>query len=143
MRSLSLQALADAVGRRGHAVLIDLQYGDTTAERSEFERRSGIRLQHWDEALEAYDETAALVCALDLVVSVCTSVVHLSGALGRPVWVLTPAVPEWRYQRHGAAMPWYPSARLFRQAAFGEWSLPLERVVAGLRVEFGSRVRRA
>ena len=67
------------------------------------------------------DQTAALVCALDLVVSVCTSLVHLGGALGRPVWVLAPVSPEWRYGFAGEAMPWYPSVRLFRQARYGEW----------------------
>ena len=58
---------------------------------------------------------AALVCALDLVVSVQTSIVHLGGALGAPAWALIPEVPEWRYGASGETMPWYPSVTLFRK----------------------------
>ena len=79
-----------------------------------------------------YDETAALVSALDLTVSVCTSVVHLTGALGRPVWVLAPQAPEWRYGTRGEAVPWYPSARVFRQEDYGEWDPVMRRVAAEL-----------
>ena len=54
--------------------------------------------------------------------SVCTAVVHLSGALGRPVWVLAPVVTEWRYLDKGERMPWYPSVRIIRQEKIGDWS---------------------
>ena len=74
-----------------------------------------------------------LVSALDLTISVCTAVVHLSGALGRPVWVLAPDSPEWRYGRAGAGMPWYPSARVFRQARHGDWDSVLNPVGEKLR----------
>jgi hypothetical protein len=70
---------------------------------------------YWSAAIDHYDETAALVTALDLVISVQTAVVHLAGALGKPAWVLVPAVPEWRYLKSGDSMPWYSSLRLFRQ----------------------------
>jgi ADP-heptose:LPS heptosyltransferase len=79
-----------------------------------------------------YEETAALVSALDLVISVCTAVIHLGGALGRPVWVMAPYSPEWRYGIAGEEMPWYPSVRVFRQAAFGEWDAVVERVAQSL-----------
>jgi hypothetical protein len=72
------------------------------------------------------------VCALDLVVSVCTSLVHLAGALGRPVWVLAPLSPEWRYGISGETMPWYPSVRLFRQRAYAEWAPVVGRAAAEL-----------
>jgi hypothetical protein len=82
--------------------------------------RSG-RLIHWDDALADYDRTAALTASLDVIVSVCTALVHLGGALGRPVLCMTPFVAEWRYGKDGVAMPWYPSVRLVRQSAPGDW----------------------
>lgn len=108
---------------------IDLQYTDCRAELAALKDKHGIEIVHWQEALDDYDETAALVSALDLIISVQTAVVHLSGALGKPVWVMVPVVPEWRYQQKGDSMLWYSSARLFRQSAPGEW-LPVVDAVA-------------
>jgi hypothetical protein len=93
-------------------------------------------VHHWPEALADYDETAALLCALDLSVSATGSVVHLAGALGRPVWVMVPWLPEWRYGSAGEAMPWYPCARLFRQDAHSSWAPVIEQVSAELAVRF-------
>ena len=107
---------------------VSLQYGDVRDDL----RAAPIEISHWQEAIDDYDETAALVCALDLVVSVCTAVIHLSGALGRPVWVMAPVSPEWRYGMSGD-MPWYPSARLFRQRSFGEWGTVADQVGSALR----------
>jgi len=109
---------------------ISLQYGDTTAALEELASRHGRRVTHWQEAIDDYDETAALVTALDLVISVQTAVVHLTGALGRPAWVMVPYCPEWRYGFTGESMRWYPSVRLFRQPSFGEWE-PVVNAVAG------------
>ena len=86
------------------AAFINLQYGDCDAERERLARRHGITLHHWREAIDDYEETAALACALDLTVSICTAVVHVCGAQGRPVWVLTPVTPEARYGRRGPGM---------------------------------------
>ena len=71
---------------------MSLQYTDCREELAAFERDHGIPIHHWPEAIDDYDQTAALVCALDLVVSVQTAIVHLGGALGKPVWVMVPAV---------------------------------------------------
>jgi tetratricopeptide (TPR) repeat protein len=109
---------------------VDLQYGDTRAEREQL--CGGGELHRWREAIEDLDETAALISSLDLVVSVCTTVVHLAGALGRDVWVMVPQCPEWRYLAQGERMPWYPSARLFRQQEPG-WTALLARIDAALR----------
>lgn len=117
------------------AVFVSLQYTDCAAELEALRARQGIDVHHWQEAIEDYEETAALAGALDLVVSVCTALVHLTGALGRPAWVLVPAVPEWRYLREGERMPWYPSVRLFRQERVGEWGEAIGRV-AGLLHDF-------
>ena len=72
--------------------------------------------------------------ALDLTVSVCTAVIHLNGALGRPVWVMVPSVPEWRYGREGESMPWYPSVRLFRQRSSNDWDDVFSAVARALAV---------
>jgi ADP-heptose:LPS heptosyltransferase len=111
---------------------VSLQHGDTRAERERFAVEHGQRFAHWDEAAGNLDEMAALIAALDLVISVQTATVHLAGALGKPVWVAIPAVAEWRYLEHGDTLPWYPSARLFRQDRPGEWGPVLDRIGAVL-----------
>ena len=75
--------------------------------------------------------------ALDLIISVDTSVAHLAGALGRPVWILLSAVPEWRWMLERTDTPWYGSARLFRQRRADEWPAIFAEVAAALadRVE--------
>jgi hypothetical protein len=78
-------------------------------------------------------ELAALMSCLDLVISVDTMAVHLAGALGRPVWNLLCAAPDWRWMRQGERTPWYPSMRLFRQPVLGEWEPVIERVICELR----------
>jgi Flp pilus assembly protein TadD len=120
VRSIDLERLLPVLQVPGVS-FVSLQYTDCVEEVERLEREHGIRVHHWREALEDYEETAALTVALDLVISVQTAVVHLSGALGRPVWTLVSAAPEWRYQRRGESMPWYPSVRLFRQEHLGEW----------------------
>ena len=70
---------------------ISLQYTkDAAAELSVLREARGVEMTRWPDAIDDYDETAALVSAIDLVISVCTTVIHLGGALGRPVWVMTP-----------------------------------------------------
>jgi len=115
---------------------VSLQYGDCAEDLETLRRETGIEVVHWPEAIADYEETAALCVALDLTVSVCTAVIHLNGGLGRPVWVMVPAVPEWRYGVEGDAMPWYPSVRLVRQAVRGDWSDVFSRVAGDLRTRF-------
>ena len=115
LRSIALRDLAPILRTPGFH-FVSLQYGECAEEIAQA-RSEGLVLEHWQEAIDDYDETAALCTALDLTVSVCTAVIHLNGALGRPVWVMVPSVPEWRYGRDGESMPWYPSVRLFRQRA--------------------------
>jgi len=71
--------------------------------------------------IEDFVDTMAVVAALDLVVTVDTSVAHLAGAMGRPVWILLPYAPDWRWLLDRSDSPWYPSARLFRQWSPGDW----------------------
>ncbi|AWV04221.1 glycosyltransferase [Burkholderia sp. JP2-270] len=84
------------------------------------------------DALTDFAETAALIDTLDLVISVDTSVAHLAGALGRPVWVLLPRVPDWRWLLERDDCPWYPAATLFRQMRPGDWPAVVERVAGAL-----------
>lgn len=83
--------------------------------------------------LTDFAETAAAISAMDLVISVDTSVAHLAGALGRPVWTLLPHAPDWRWMLDRTDSPWYPSMRLFRQATRGDWAGVVSRVIEELR----------
>ena len=78
--------------------------------------------------LRDFADTAALMEALDLVITVDTSVAHLAGALGRPVWILLPYCPDWRWMVGRDDSPWYPTARLYRQPSPGDWDSVLRRV---------------
>jgi tetratricopeptide (TPR) repeat protein len=82
--------------------------------------------------LRSFADTAALLQALDLVIAVDTSVAHMAGALGRPVWILLPFAPDWRWMVERDDSPWYPSARLYRQGADRAWGPVLARVRADL-----------
>ena len=81
-----------------------------------------------DEASGRFMDTAAVMCNLDLVVTSDTAMPHLAGALGVPVWVALPFSPDWRFLLEREDSPWYPSMRLFRQTAFGEWPAVFERI---------------
>lgn len=127
-RSFSLETMLPVLAIAG-AQWINLQYGQRAEEIAALAAKHGIQVNDWPEAIDGdYDETAALVSALDLVISVCTSVIHLTGALGKPAWVMTAKVPEWRYGIAGEAMPWYPSVRLFRQDVQGQWGPVIGRI---------------
>jgi tetratricopeptide (TPR) repeat protein len=88
----------------------------------------GGRLLDASPHLFSYAESAALIANLDLVVSVDTSVAHLAGALGKPVWALLDSNAEWRWMRHREDTPWYPTMRLFRQTTIGDWSAVMQSV---------------
>lgn len=107
---------------------VGLQHGACEEDYRELAARSAVRIAHWQAAIDDLDETAALVTALDAVVCVCSTLVHLGGALGARVLVAVPASPEWRYRDAGDTMPWYPAVRLFRQARAGDWQTALTAV---------------
>ena len=92
----------------------------------------GLVLHDWTAALNDFADTAALVEALDLVVSADTAVAHLAGALGKPVWVLNRYDACWRWLRDRTDSPWYPTARLFRQTRHGDWDPVIAEVVVAL-----------
>ncbi|MEO5352809.1 MAG: tetratricopeptide repeat-containing glycosyltransferase family protein [Magnetococcus sp. XQGC-1] len=84
------------------------------------------------DALSDFAETAAILANLDLLLSIDTSTAHLGGALGRPVWLLLPFAPDWRWSLDPEHTPWYPAMRLFRQTRPNSWQEPLRAVVAAL-----------
>jgi len=81
-----------------------------------------LSIQYFGEEIEDFTDTAALCSLMDLVISVDTSVAHLSGALGRPTWILLPFVPDWRWLLDRDDSPWYPSVKLIRQTSKGDWA---------------------
>lgn len=80
-----------------------------------------------------FADTAAIMANLDLVISSCTATAHLAGALGRPVWIALPRVPDWRWLTGREDSPWYPTARLFRQERAGDWAGVFARIGAALQ----------
>jgi tetratricopeptide (TPR) repeat protein len=105
---------------------ISLQKGlrDADAQTLAADSRLIDLAQHFAD----FDDTAAAIAALDLVISVDTSVAHLAGALGRPVWVLLPYCPDWRWLLDRSDSPWYPTAELIRQSRIGDWDSVIEQV---------------
>jgi Tfp pilus assembly protein PilF len=89
-------------------------------------------LLHFGDELSTFSDTAALISNLDLVISVDTSVAHLAGALGKPVWVLLSFIGDWRWLCDREDSPWYPTARLFRQDSTRAWDNVIARVHAAL-----------
>jgi tetratricopeptide (TPR) repeat protein len=112
-RSLELETLRPLLAQPG-ACFVALEYLDCSAEVEAFNRAGSERVTWWPEVRDSLDEAAALIAALDLVVTVTTATAHIAGALGRPVWVLVPSVPSWRYLWRGDTMPWYPTMRILR-----------------------------
>ena len=107
-----------------------------------------VSLQTWEAARQADDapmpimdcsaglkdfsDTAALVDNLDLVITCDTSVAHMAGGMGKPVWILLPWQADWRWHADGNTTEWYPSARLYRQPSLGDWEAVLAEVCADL-----------
>ncbi len=84
------------------------------------------------DRFEDFSDTAGAIENLDLIISVDTAIAHLAGAMGKPVWLLLPLVPDWRWLLHREDSPWYPTIRIFRQVRYGDWQTVLQRVVSQL-----------
>ena len=128
-RSLSLAQLAP-LASVPDVQFVSLQLGEPAAEARE--APAGMRLADWTAELADFADTAALVAGLDLVVTVDTAVAHLAGALGRPVWILSRFDGCWRWLQDRDDSPWYPTARLFRQPAPGDWDTVIAGIAAAL-----------
>ena len=96
-------------------------------------------IHHLGEQLNDFADTAALVELIDVVVTADTSVAHLAGAMGKAVWILLPFNPDWRWLLDREDSPWYPTARLFRQPAIGDWVSVIDRVREELVQQFDAR----
>ncbi|MBL8771891.1 MAG: tetratricopeptide repeat protein [Phenylobacterium sp.] len=137
-RSLSLGALGPVLDLPG-CEFVSLQYGDVESEVAAANHGRAQPIRIFPAAdIDDFDDLAGLVANLDLVVSVQTTLVHLTGALGRTCLTLIPHVAEWRYTAAGPAMPWYRSVRLFRQAAPGDWAPVLAEVAAAVAARLES-----
>jgi tetratricopeptide (TPR) repeat protein len=118
-RSLTLESLAPLAEVPG-VEFVSLQMGEPAEQARQ--ARAGLRLIDLTAEIGDFEDTAALIGHLDLVISVDTSVAHLAGALGKPVWMLNRFDTCWRWLREGETSAWYPSLRQFRQPAPGDWT---------------------
>jgi hypothetical protein len=125
MRLRDLLPLTD-MGATFVSLQKDVRAGDIETLKS-------CNMIQFGEQLGDFSDTAALISQLDLVISVDTSVAHLAGALGKPVWILLTHAPDWRWLLDRDDSPWYPTARLFRQRESREWG----SVVTHLREALG------
>jgi Flp pilus assembly protein TadD/ADP-heptose:LPS heptosyltransferase len=121
-RSISAEMLCETL-RPFEATLVPL-----VKENSPLCRPENVEETRWCDLtgrIQDFEDTAALISYLDLVVTVDTAVAHLAGALGKPVFTLLPSAPDWRWLNSGDTTPWYPTMRLFRQTQPGSWKDPL------------------
>jgi tetratricopeptide (TPR) repeat protein len=132
-RSLPL-ALLEPMLRMEGIHFYSLQMGQERAQLAACE----APITDLSEGIEDMADTAALMTHLDLVIAVDTSVVHLAGALGKPVWVMLPSAPDWRWMLHRENSPWYPTMRLFRQTILNDWKGVVRRVCDQLSREVES-----
>ena len=128
-RSIALADLLPAL-QGSDATLVSVQREVRPADAAVLQGRNDI--VHFGEALQDFSDTAALIANLDLVIAVDTSVAHLAGALAKPVWVLLPFIPDWRWLLDRDDSPWYPTARLFRQDDSRRWDGAVARLGAAL-----------
>lgn len=131
-RSMALSALKPLFGLR--ADFVSLQKEVREADRAEL---PGLAMLDVSAQLHDLADTAAVIANLDLVISVDTSVAHLAASLGKPVWLLLPHVAEWRWLKGREDSPWYPSMRLFRQTAPGDWAGLIHQVREALQMARG------
>jgi hypothetical protein len=138
-RSTALTAWMPLLRQHGLA-FVNLQYGDCRAELAAVQNQAGVEVFHDEtvDPLKDLDGFAAQTAAMDLVISIDNSTVHMAGALGVPVWVLLPAVPDWRWMLGRSDSPWYSSVRLFRQPAAGAWTPVIDTVARELGRLFGA-----
>ncbi len=128
-RSTTLESFAGLAAIDG-VRLISLQKGADISSASFKVESLG---EDFDTGPGAFMDTAAVIRNLDLVVTIDTSVAHLAGALGAPVWIAIKLAPDWRWEDKGETNPWYPNARLFRQPAIGDWQGAFAAMVTALQ----------
>jgi tetratricopeptide (TPR) repeat protein len=128
-RSMSLSQLGP-LAHSTNATFYSLQKGSAAAEAARPPAR--MNLVDWTAEIRDLADTAALMSHMDLIITVDTVVAHLAGALGKPVWVMLPNNPDWRWMRNREDSPWYPTMRLFRQNAAGDKAEVIARMAQSL-----------
>jgi tetratricopeptide (TPR) repeat protein len=128
-RSIPLRELAPLAGVRGVS-FYGLQRGDPAREADQ--APGGLRVRDLTPGLQDFSDNAALLANLDLLIAADTSLAHLAGAMGMPVWTLHNAPADWRWLLDREDSPWYPTMRLFRVEQFGAWSVLVARVADAL-----------
>jgi tetratricopeptide (TPR) repeat protein len=126
-----LSPLLSAAGVEFVSIQKDLRAGDRDI------LRNNPHVRHLGDEINEFGDSAAIMSQLDLVISSDTAIVHLAGALGKPVWILLQYAAEWRWLLDRADSPWYPTARLFRQTRIGDWDSVLEQVQQELAKHYG------
>ncbi|WP_262420127.1 tetratricopeptide repeat protein [Paraburkholderia sp. 31.1] len=130
VRSVDPRVLASALGAVQGVDFVSLQIG--AGSETKAMREAGMSVSDPTGELRSFDDTAALLHSLDLVITVCTSVAHLAGALGVRAWVLLDVRPHWTWMIERNDSPWYPSIRLYRQQVYGQWEPVLTHVARDL-----------
>jgi hypothetical protein len=120
-RSIGLDCLAPLLDMPVN--FYSLQKGETEADAAKYPQ-----IVNFMPDINDFDDTAAIIANLDLVISVDTSVVHLAGAMGKPVWLLSRKDACWRWLQNREDSPWYPSVRVYGQTEIGDWDSVIERV---------------
>lgn len=138
-RSIPLEQLSGLISEHPAYQFVSLQKEPSATDREQLTKLHDCL--NLGESVQDFSDTAAIVANLDLVISVCTSVAHLSAALGKPTWILLSSYPCWRWLQDRPDSPWYPSARLFRQKQAGNWQQVLENVWTELGHTLPTRAR--
>ncbi len=129
-RSIPLELLAP-LAQLADTTFYSLQMGPQTRELRHL--RTQARIIDLQDQQEDLADTAAIIANLQLVISIDTSIAHLAGAMGKPVWILLHKSPDWRWLLNREDSPWYPTARLFRQRTLGDWTEVAARLERELR----------
>jgi hypothetical protein len=127
-RSMSLAQMAP-LARTG-ATFVSIQKGPAHLQAAT--PPPGMSLVSLSDEIADFEDTAAILCIADLLISVDSSPVHLAGALGRPAWVMLPKIPDWRWLLEREDTPWYPQTRLFRQNDGADWTDVIARIASEL-----------
>ena len=138
-RSCPLEHFAVLAGIDG-VRLYGLQKGEAAAQVEELADK--MTIANLGAEFKDFADSAAAIENLDMVISVDTAVLHLAGAMGKPVWALLPFAPDWRWMLNRQDSPWYPTMRLFRQKKWGQWIPVFQRVAEELRKAAATEIRR-
>lgn len=125
-KAVKFEHIADLIQRFPNVQWVNLQADATDEENSVL---SSLGVSHYPNTIKDWADTAGLVHHLDLVIGVDTSISHLAGAMGRPLWVMLPQYAlDWRWLLDRGDSPWYPSAKLFRQPVRGDWTSVINKI---------------